>query len=150
VSVERSSREELNAKLDRGEDAVLVEALGEARYEEAHLPDATNIPYDRMDELAPGLLPAKGVQIPVYCSNGPCRNSGIASDILARLGYEDVRDYHEGSRTGSKRACPQRATGRGSPAKAYPSRPRGTEEGGDEAWSSPVYNVRVRQEVRVV
>ena len=94
MSVERISREELKAKLCRGEDVVRVEALGEASYEKAHLPGARNIPYDRMDKLAPRLLPDKGVQIAVYCSNGPCRHSGIASDILARLGYEDVRDYH--------------------------------------------------------
>ncbi len=96
MAVERISREELKAKLDRGEDVVLVEALGEGRYEEAHLPGAVNIPHDRVDELAPRLLPDKGAQIVVYCSNGPCRNSGIASERLARLGYEDVRDYHEG------------------------------------------------------
>lgn len=96
MSVERISREELKAKLDRGEDVVLVEALGAARYEEAHLPGAVNIPYDRVDQLAPSLLPDKGAQIVVYCSNGPCRNSGIASRRLSQLGYEDVRDYHEG------------------------------------------------------
>jgi rhodanese-related sulfurtransferase len=49
VSVERISREELNAKLDRGEDVELVEVLGEARYKEAHLPGAPNIPYDRVN-----------------------------------------------------------------------------------------------------
>ena len=53
MSVERISREELNAKLDRGEDVELVEVLGEARYKEAHLPGAPNIPYDRVNELAP-------------------------------------------------------------------------------------------------
>ena len=94
MPVERISREELKANLDRGEDVVLVEALGEAGYDEAHLLGAINIPYDRVDELAPSMLPDKGAQIVVYCSNGPCKNSGIASDILARLGYEDVRDYH--------------------------------------------------------
>ncbi len=94
--VERISREELKAKLDRGEDLVLVEALGEVHYEEAHLPGAINIPYDRVDELASGLLPDKGARIVVYCSNGPCRNSGIASRRLSQLGYEAVRDYHEG------------------------------------------------------
>ena len=96
MSVEKISREKLKAKLDRGEDVVLVEALDEARYEEAHLPGAINIPYDRVDELAPVLLPDKGARIVVYCSNGPCRNSGIASNRLSQLGYEDVRDYHEG------------------------------------------------------
>ena len=75
MPVERISREELKANLDRGEDVVLVEALGEAGYDEAHLLGAINIPYDRVDELAPRLLSEKGVQMPVYCSNGPCRNS---------------------------------------------------------------------------
>ncbi|MGI8909674.1 MAG: rhodanese-like domain-containing protein [Rubrobacteraceae bacterium] len=96
MSVEKISREELKAKLESGEDVVLVEALGEAHFEEAHLPGAINIPHDRVDDLAPGLLPDKGAWIVVYCSNGPCRNSGIASARLAALGYENVRDYHEG------------------------------------------------------
>lgn len=96
MSVEKISREELKEKLDRGESAVLVEALGEAHFEEAHLPGAINIPYDRVDDLAPAMLPDKSAQIVVYCSNGPCRNSGIASRRLSQLGYTDVRDYHEG------------------------------------------------------
>ena len=96
MSVEKISREELKGKLDRGEEVVLVEALGEAHFEEAHLPGAINIPYDRVDELAPTRLPDKGSRIVVYCSNGPCRNSGIASNRLSQLGYTDVRDYHEG------------------------------------------------------
>lgn len=96
MSVEKVSREELKAKLDSGEDVVLVEALGKGHYEEAHLPGAVNVPHDRVYELAPRLLPDKGAQIVVYCSNGPCRNSGIASARLTALGYENVRDYHEG------------------------------------------------------
>lgn len=30
------------------------------------------------------------------CASGPCKNSGIASARLGRLGYTNVRDYHEG------------------------------------------------------
>ncbi len=88
MSVERISREELNAKLDRGEDVELVEVLGEARYKEAHLPGAPNIPYDRVNELAPRLLSEKGVQMPVYCSNGPAgtRNSGRHTDAVGLQG----------------------------------------------------------------
>lgn len=96
MGVERISREELEGKLDRGEAIVLVEALGEGRFEEVHLPGAINIPHDRVDELAPDMLPDKKAEIAVYCSNGPCRNSGIASRRLSQLGYENVRDYHEG------------------------------------------------------
>jgi hypothetical protein len=34
------SREDLKAKLDRGDDFVLVETLSEEQYRHAHLPDA--------------------------------------------------------------------------------------------------------------
>jgi rhodanese-related sulfurtransferase len=87
---------ELRAKLDAGEALVLVEALGPVYYEQAHLPGAINIPHEEVDALAPALLTDKGTQIVVYCANGPCRNSGIATRRLAQLGYTNVRDYHEG------------------------------------------------------
>jgi rhodanese-related sulfurtransferase len=87
---------ELKDKLDAGEEVTLVEALGPLYYEEAHLPGAINIPHDRVDELAPTLLPDKMAQIVVYCANGPCKNSGIATKRLLELGYPNVRDYHEG------------------------------------------------------
>jgi rhodanese-related sulfurtransferase len=74
----------------------VVEALPEMYYRKAHLPGAINIPHDRVDELAPRLLPDKTAAIVVYCANAPCKNSGIAAARLVELGYRDVRDYHEG------------------------------------------------------
>ena len=88
--------DELTSKLDDGEPLVLVEALGPQYYEQAHLPGAINIPHTQVDELAASLLPDKEAEIVVYCSNGPCTNSGIASRRLTALGYSNVRDYHEG------------------------------------------------------
>ncbi len=90
------TRDELQAKLERKEKLILVEALPETYYLDQHLPGAINIPHDQVDALAPALLPDKAAQIVVYCANGPCRNSGIAARRLAGLGYTDVRDYHEG------------------------------------------------------
>lgn len=109
MRVRKISREELKAKLDRGEDVVLVEALGEARFEEAHLPGTINIPYDQVDELAPTMLSDKKAQIVVYCSNGLCRNSGIASRRLSQLGYTDVRDYHEGKQDWMEAGLPTKS-----------------------------------------
>ena len=88
--------QELRAKLEAGEELVLVEALGPQYYEAEHLPGAINIPHTEVDALAPALLPDRDAQIVVYCSDGPCPNSGIASARLTALGYADVRDYHEG------------------------------------------------------
>jgi rhodanese-related sulfurtransferase len=89
-------REELEAKLARGEDVVLVEALPSMYYEDAHLPGALNMPHDQVDELAPALLPDTSAEIVVYCANSPCRNSGIAARRLTELGYKNVRDYDAG------------------------------------------------------
>jgi rhodanese-related sulfurtransferase len=89
-------REELKGKLDRGEAVTIVEALPEEYYRKAHLPGALLLPHDRVDELAPALLPDKGAEIVVYCANLPCQNSEIAAERLTELGYGNVREYAEG------------------------------------------------------
>ena len=64
---------ELRAKLDSGEELVVVEALGPQYFEAGHLPGAINIPHTEVDALAPSLLPDRDAPIVVYCSDGPCR-----------------------------------------------------------------------------
>ena len=90
------TRDELKTKMDRGDDLTLIEALPRRYYEDAHLPGAVNVPHDRIDELAPALLPDKSREIVVYCSNRACQNSPQAARRLISLGYENVRDYEEG------------------------------------------------------
>jgi rhodanese-related sulfurtransferase len=90
------TRNELKARLDRGGDLVIVEALPPLYYEDAHLPGALNLPHDQVDRLAPGLLPDKNREVVVYCSNTACPNSGIAASRLEALGYRNVRKYAEG------------------------------------------------------
>ena len=63
------TRDELKAKMDRGERFKLVETLAPTAYEHAHLPGAINLPPDQVARLAPTLLPDKTAEIVVYCSN---------------------------------------------------------------------------------
>ena len=63
------TRDELKAKIDRGDDFKLVEALAEEAYKEWHLPGAINIPAARVRELAPKMLPDKNADIVVYCGS---------------------------------------------------------------------------------
>ena len=63
------TRDELKAKMDRGEPFKLVETLAPTAYEHAHLPGAINLPPDRVRELAPQLLPDKQEEIIVYCAS---------------------------------------------------------------------------------
>ena len=62
------STEDLRSKLDQKQVA-LVETLGPERYREAHIPGALNIPPERINELAPQLLPNKDAEIVTYCTN---------------------------------------------------------------------------------
>lgn len=67
--LETISRDDLKAKMDRGETFTLVETLAEVAYQHEHLPGAINLPPDRVQELAPQRLPDKGAEIIVYCSS---------------------------------------------------------------------------------
>jgi rhodanese-related sulfurtransferase len=89
------TRTELEALIDAG-TVTVVEALPAEYYAQGHLPGAINIPHTEVRELAPTLLPDKDAQIVVYCANEPCPNSGIATHVLLKLGYTNVRDYAEG------------------------------------------------------
>ncbi|MFB7513656.1 rhodanese-like domain-containing protein [Streptomyces sp. NPDC056144] len=92
---QRISRDELKKKIDE-KVVVVVEALPASYYNERHLPGALNLPHDQVDELAPSLLPNKEAQVAVYCSDGPCPNSGIAAERLVELGYTNVFEYYDG------------------------------------------------------
>lgn len=90
------TREALREKLEAGHPPILVEALPERHFRQAHLPGAINMPHDRVDDLAPSLLPDRDAEIVVYCASLACRNSGIAARRLAALGYSRVAEYREG------------------------------------------------------
>jgi rhodanese-related sulfurtransferase len=62
------NREELQSKLDRGDDFFLVETLSEERYRHTHLPCAVNLPPDSIRESVSDLLPDKDADIVVYCA----------------------------------------------------------------------------------
>jgi rhodanese-related sulfurtransferase len=87
--------DELRRELEAG-TVTVVETLGPAYFEDAHLPGAINIPHTEVARLAPELLPDKDAAIVTYCSNTACRNSEIAGNQLIAMGYSNVRKYAEG------------------------------------------------------
>lgn len=108
------TREELRAKMDRGEDFVLVDALGPEHYESSHLPGAINLPYEYVDE-AERVLPDKGAEIVVYCMSTDCSASGEEARELEEMGYANVSHYAEGKQDWIKAGLPvegRRARGR--------------------------------------
>ena len=63
------SRDELKAKMDRGDHFTVLETLPEEYYRRSHLPGALNMPYDQVRQLAPSLAADKNAEIITYCMN---------------------------------------------------------------------------------
>jgi rhodanese-related sulfurtransferase len=61
------SRDELRAKVERGDRFHLFEVLGRMYWRKHHLPGAVNVPPDEVTTLVPQLVPDKGAEIVVYC-----------------------------------------------------------------------------------
>ena len=89
-------REELWAKVEDGEEFVLVDALAPMSYARSHLPGAINLPLEWVDERAPRRVPDLGTEIVVYCIDVECTSSGLVAERLRLLGYTKVRHYLEG------------------------------------------------------
>lgn len=86
------SREELKAKLDRGDDFKLVMTLNEWAYEAQHIPGLINV--SRFADLERSLTPQD--EIVVYCSDKECIASQVAYKILKQNGFDNVRRYEGG------------------------------------------------------
>lgn len=60
------TRDELKAKMDRGDGFVLLEVLPEFAYNQGHLPGA--VLFRKAGDVA-GQVPDKGTEIVAYCSS---------------------------------------------------------------------------------
>ncbi|MCP9488188.1 MAG: rhodanese-like domain-containing protein [Gaiellaceae bacterium MAG52_C11] len=88
------SREQLLFAIDEGA-VTLVDALPAAPYNRRHLPGALNLVEDEI-EKAPELLPDKSGSIVTYSTDAACGRGEALAERLQRLGYTDVRTYHDG------------------------------------------------------
>ncbi len=85
-------RDELRAKLERGEPVKLVMALNRWAFEAKHIPGSLH--FDTPDELYAALRPED--EIVVYCSQLDCLSSVAMYRDLIRRGYPNVRRYGGG------------------------------------------------------
>jgi rhodanese-related sulfurtransferase len=86
------SREELKAKLDRGDDFKLIQALNRWAFEAKHIPGSLH--FDTPEELYAAVHPED--EVIVYCSNVDCLSSVAMYRDLLRRGYQNVRRYEGG------------------------------------------------------
>jgi rhodanese-related sulfurtransferase len=86
------SREELEAKLGRGDPFKLVMALSRWAYEAKHIPGSLH--FDSPEDLYAAVRPDD--EVVVYCSNVDCLSSVALYRELVRRGYRNVRRYAGG------------------------------------------------------
>ena len=66
AKVRTITREDLKAKMDRGEDLILLEVLGEGSYRRGQLPGAIRA---QDQKAAMEVVPVKSAFVVAYCSN---------------------------------------------------------------------------------
>jgi rhodanese-related sulfurtransferase len=85
-------RDELKAKLDRGDDLKLVMALNRWAFDAKHIPGSLH--FDTPAELYAAVKPDD--EVIVYCSHVDCLSSvALYRDLVGR-GYRNVRRYAGG------------------------------------------------------
>ena len=85
-------RDELKAKLDRGEAFKLIMALNRWAYDAKHIPGSLH--FDTPEALYAAVSPDD--EVVVYCSNVDCLSSVAMYRDLVRRGYANVRRYSGG------------------------------------------------------
>jgi len=86
------SRDELQAKLARGDDFKLIMALNRWAFDAKHIPGS--IHFDTPEALYAAVKPDD--EVVVYCSHVDCLSSVAMYRDLVRRGYRNVRRYSGG------------------------------------------------------
>jgi len=83
--------EEAKKIIDSDEQCTVLDVREQVEFDEGHIPGAVLLPYTEIEDKAQELLTDKEQQILVYCRSG--RRSKIAAEILAKLGYTDIKEF---------------------------------------------------------
>jgi rhodanese-related sulfurtransferase len=105
-------REELKAKLDRGDDFKLIQALNRWAFDAKHIPGSLH--FDTPEELYKAISPTD--EVVVYCSNVDCLSSVALYRDMVKRGYTNVRRYSGGLMDWEDAGLPLEGTFVGTPA----------------------------------
>ena len=87
------SIEELVAALKRDEPLLLLDVRGQVEYDSEHAPSALHVPLESLMEKHPEIAPfLDGASLIVtLCDSEECAKAEEAAEMLAKLGYKNVR-----------------------------------------------------------
>lgn len=97
-TIRNITRHELLSLSDRASRAsvYLFEVLSEQHWASGHIPGAKPMPLDRIADVATAHAPDKDADVVVYCASATCKNSHLAAEKLAAMGYRSVSVYAGG------------------------------------------------------
>lgn len=92
LAVRNIGVDELRAKLDRGDDFILVMAMDQRRFETAHI--AGSISYDAFEAQVATL--ERSAEVVLYCTNAACVASKLRAAMLVEAGFTNVARFAGG------------------------------------------------------
>lgn len=78
------------------EGVVVIEVLPKKYWDVGHLPGAVWSTNEDVATTVQSLAPSRDTTVLLYCASATCRNSHLAADVLAGLGYRDLRVFGGG------------------------------------------------------
>jgi rhodanese-related sulfurtransferase len=88
--------EELKARLDTGEETILIYVHNKADFDAGHIPGSIWVPMEELRTRASEVIPHMDSYVVVYCENDRCDEPIISAQILTQMGYENVHHYSGG------------------------------------------------------
>lgn len=91
VQYRKISAADAKARIDSGDDIIILDVRTQEEFNEGHIPGAILIPNETILDEQPALLPDLDAEILIYCRSG--NRSAQAANKLIAMGYTDVVDF---------------------------------------------------------
>lgn len=91
IEYNKISAEEAKARIDSGDEIIILDVRTEEEYNSGYIQNAILIPNETITDKTPELLPDLDAEILVYCRSG--NRSAQAAKKLIAIGYTNVYDF---------------------------------------------------------
>ena len=91
IEYKKITPEDAKARIDSGDEIIILDVRTEEEYNSGHIPNAILIPNETITDKTPDLLSNLDAEILVYCRSG--NRSAQAAKKLIAIGYTNVYDF---------------------------------------------------------
>lgn len=91
VVYKKITAQQAKARIDSGDEVIILDVRTEAEYNAEHIQNAILIPNETISDVMPELLPELDAEILIYCRSG--NRSAQAAKKLIAMGYTNIYDF---------------------------------------------------------